>query len=196
SRYPDRNFTEKRSSSGICHHIIFILIFKLRRGVEDNMIVLRNKELAFSILVILVLTIPTLAAYGQNEKVHVVILFKEKLSDKNINLLILDGEEIKRYYHIINGISVDIEQDKINSLKNDPSVISVDPDLEVKALDINADTQIGANEVWISATGQGIPVAILDTGIDTTHPEFAGRIALCHSKITNKIGRASCRERV
>ncbi|TLX93470.1 MAG: hypothetical protein E6K93_02145, partial [Thaumarchaeota archaeon] len=97
------------------------------------MIVLRNKELAFSILVILVLTIPTLAAYGQNQKVHVVILFKEKLSDKNINLVRLDGGEIKRYYHIINGISVDIEQGKINSLKNDPSVISVDPDLEVKA---------------------------------------------------------------
>src|SRR3989442_1167087 len=153
--------------------------------VEDNMIMLRNKELAFSILVILVLTIPTLAAYGQNQKVHVVILFKEKLSDKQINLVRLDGGEIKRSYHIINGISVDIEQDKINSLKNDPSVISVDPDLEVKALDLNADTQIGANQVWISATGQGIPVAILDTGVDTTHPEFAGRIALCHSEITN-----------
>src|SRR2546426_3710263 len=153
--------------------------------VEDNMIMLRNKELAFSILVILVLTIPILAAYGQNQKVHVVILFKEKLSDKQINLVRLDGGEIKRSYHIINGISVDIERDKINSLKNDPSVISVDPDLEVKALDLNADTQIGANQVWISATGQGIPVAILDTGVDTTHPEFAGRIALCHSEITN-----------
>src|SRR2546422_74246 len=153
--------------------------------VEDNMIMLRNKELAFGILVILVLTIPTLAAYGQNQKVYVVILFKEKLSDKQINLVRLDGGEIKRSYHIINGISVDIERDKINSLKNDPSVISVDPDLEVKALDLNADTQIGANQVWISATGQGIPVAILDTGIDSTHPEFAGRIALCHSEITN-----------
>src|SRR3989475_620031 len=153
--------------------------------VEDNMIMLRNKELAFTILVILVLTIPTLAAYGQNQKVHVVILFKEKLSDKHINLVRLAGGEIKRSYHIINGISVDIEQDKINSLKNDPSVISVDQDLEVKALDLNADTQIRANQVWISATGQGIPVAILDTGIDSTHPEFAGRIALCHSEITN-----------
>src|SRR3989475_506908 len=149
------------------------------------MIVLRNKQLAFSILVILVLTIPTVTAYGQNQKVHVVILFKEKLSDKNINLVRLAGGEIKRSYHIINGISADIAQDKINSLKNDPSVISVDPDLEVKALDLNADTQIRANQVWISATGQGIPVAILDTGIDTTHPEFAGRIALCHSEITN-----------
>jgi subtilisin family serine protease len=38
--------------------------------------------------------------------------------------------------------------------------------------------QIGAPEVWGAGnTGQGVSVAVLDTGIDTTHPDFAGRIA-------------------
>jgi subtilisin family serine protease len=37
--------------------------------------------------------------------------------------------------------------------------------------------QIGAPDVWAGGnTGQGVSVAVLDTGIDTTHPDFAGRI--------------------
>lgn len=42
--------------------------------------------------------------------------------------------------------------------------------------------QIGAPEVWDSGdTGQGVDVAVLDTGIDAAHPDFAGRIAASES---------------
>ncbi|MGW1886053.1 S8 family serine peptidase [Streptomyces sp. NPDC001970] len=37
--------------------------------------------------------------------------------------------------------------------------------------------QIGAPEVWkTGATGKGVKVAVLDTGIDTAHPDLAGRL--------------------
>lgn len=40
-------------------------------------------------------------------------------------------------------------------------------------LDLNADKQIGADKVWAEGiTGSGVKVAILDTGIDTDHPEL------------------------
>ncbi|MFF3559944.1 S8 family serine peptidase [Streptomyces sp. NPDC002574] len=56
--------------------------------------------------------------------------------------------------------------------------------LDGKAKATLADTtaQIGAPEVWQSGdTGQGVDVAVLDTGIDAAHPDFAGRIAASQS---------------
>ncbi|WP_406259794.1 S8 family serine peptidase [Actinacidiphila glaucinigra] len=56
--------------------------------------------------------------------------------------------------------------------------------LDGKAKATLADTtaQIGAPEVWQGGdTGQGVDVAVLDTGIDAAHPDFAGRIAASQS---------------
>lgn len=44
------------------------------------------------------------------------------------------------------------------------------------ALDVSA-PQIGAPAAWTAGlTGTGVPVAVLDTGIDDTHPDLAGRV--------------------
>ncbi|GAA0962937.1 S8 family serine peptidase [Kribbella koreensis] len=56
--------------------------------------------------------------------------------------------------------------------------------LDGKAKATLADTtaQIGAPEVWAGGdTGQGVDVAVLDTGIDAAHPDFGGRIAASQS---------------
>jgi subtilisin family serine protease len=43
-------------------------------------------------------------------------------------------------------------------------------------------TQIGAPEAWAAGyTGAGVTVAVLDTGIDAEHPDFAGRIVEARS---------------
>ncbi|MEU9384963.1 S8 family serine peptidase, partial [Streptomyces sp. NPDC048279] len=61
--------------------------------------------------------------------------------------------------------------------------------LDGKAKATLADTtaQIGAPEVWQSGdTGQGVDVAVLDTGIDAAHPDFAGRIAASRSFVPDQ----------
>ena len=110
--------------------------------------VLTKRLLVCSALVLLILTIPTLTAFAQTPKVPVVILFNEKLTDKHVNLVKSNGGEITRTFHIINGLAASLPQDRVDNLKNNPLVISVDPDVEVRALDTSADTQIRANQVW------------------------------------------------
>lgn len=148
---------------------------------------LGNKLVALGILSLLIIAIPSAAVYGQqSSKVPVIILFKENPTDKHVNLIKSVGGEITRTYKIIDGFAANLPQTSIENLKNNPLVISVDPDVEVRALDTSADIQIRADQVWAAGdTGTGVPVAILDTGIDTTHPEFSGRILKCHSELTN-----------
>ncbi|GAA4620787.1 S8 family serine peptidase [Actinoallomurus vinaceus] len=55
--------------------------------------------------------------------------------------------------------------------------IWLDRKVHALALDHNL-TQIGAPAAWkAGATGKGVKVAILDTGVDATHPDLKGRIA-------------------
>ncbi|MFJ3140420.1 S8 family serine peptidase [Streptomyces sp. NPDC086843] len=60
-------------------------------------------------------------------------------------------------------------------------------DGKVKATLSDTVAQIGAPEVWAGGdTGQGVDVAVLDTGIDAEHPDFAGRIAAAESFVPDQ----------
>jgi subtilisin family serine protease len=60
-------------------------------------------------------------------------------------------------------------------------------DGKVKATLSDTTAQIGAPEVWDGGdTGQGVDVAVLDTGIDAGHPDFAGRIAETQSFVPDQ----------
>ncbi|MFE4958087.1 S8 family serine peptidase [Streptomyces sp. NPDC056653] len=57
----------------------------------------------------------------------------------------------------------------------------------VKATLADTTAQIGAPTAWEKGdTGQGVKVAVLDTGIDAAHPDFAGRIATTRSFVPDE----------
>lgn len=100
--------------------------------------------------------------------------FIRSLSTKNIT-----HEISEQYSYAFNGVSMEIDGSKIESLLDLPGVLGVYPDLEVTVGpkgEVNPymkDTGpfIGAPEVWdLGYTGKGIKVGVIDTGIDYVHP--------------------------
>jgi len=82
------------------------------------------------------------------------------------------------YQHAINGIKVRATADKILSMSTLPGVVAIKP-VMIHNLDNAVSVPfIGAPAVWGTASagfrGEGIKVAIVDTGIDYTHSNFGG----------------------
>ncbi len=133
------------------------------------------------------------ATTSNQSKVPVVILYSSKANEtyKTQKITSVEGE-ITRKFKIINGVAALVPSDRIQELKNKPNVVAVDRDIIVKAVDSSANSQILADQVWpLGYNGSGVRLAILDTGIDTSHPEFANRIVGCKTEVS---GTASCED--
>jgi subtilisin family serine protease len=81
----------------------------------------------------------------------------------------------------IQGCSVVHELDDGTAFECPPGVVKryeLREDRLFQVLDIDADRQIGASSVWQehNATGKGVVVAVLDTGVDVDHPEISGSV--------------------
>lgn len=88
----------------------------------------------------------------------------------------LGGRVIYRYSRLINGLSLELGREDALELAQRADVKSVEP---VGRVDVENSTSvpfIGAPTVWNKhgARGQGMRIAIIDTGIDYTHKDFGG----------------------
>lgn len=109
------------------------------------------------------------------EKVDVLISFTEKPGPAEQALIHNAGGKVKRNYHLVPTIAASIPKGKLDSLRRHPKVTSVEEDITVQIIEeilpwgvdrIDAEIVHGQNK------GQGVKVAILDTGIDLDHPDL------------------------
>jgi minor extracellular serine protease Vpr len=75
-----------------------------------------------------------------------------------------------------NGIQVVVPQKNLAQLANLPGVIAIHAVPSFKPTNIHGVPLIGATQAWqnTGATGAGVKVGIIDTGIDYTHADFGG----------------------
>ena len=84
----------------------------------------------------------------------------------------------------------DLPDRAVEALKHNPNIAYIEPDMTVQLFGTEASPPWGLDRVdqrtlplsasySYTATGSGVNVYIIDTGIRTSHTEFGGRAAVC-----------------
>lgn len=87
------------------------------------------------------------------------------------------GRVLGHFHDAINGVKIEIARDKIPSIAALPGVASVVPVMRHRLHNAVSVPFIGAPAVWQASPGfrgEGIKIAVIDSGIDFTHADFGG----------------------
>jgi len=86
-------------------------------------------------------------------------------------------EEYVRRFETIPVVVLEVDAEGLRALKDNPEVVSIREDRLIPPALADSVAHIDADLAWaMGYSGSGQVVAILDTGVQTTHPAFSGRI--------------------
>ena len=148
-----------------------------------------RRRRAFGSLLFL-LTIATLAAVSRaftvaagaqavENRIDVLIGFAGTPGPPEEALVRAVGGLVKHRYHLVPAIAANVPPQAVAALRANPRVTVVESDVRVFAVDLELDDSWGAKRIGAGTVhqqgiwGVGVGVAILDTGIDYTHPDLA-----------------------
>ena len=101
---------------------------------------------------------------------------------KEMRSINLDSNVNREYASVLNGVSIrNVSLDALIRIAGMDEVKEIYPIKKYHALLTDSVSQIGASSVWSmkdslgnNITGKGVKIAIVDTGIDYTHPDLGG----------------------
>lgn len=133
------------------------------------------------------LLIPT---YAQKpEKQQYLVQFEGKINRGILKAFGVSEEEILHTYDLLPLMLLELSENQAKGLANNPHIKALELNAEAYALEQTTPWGIthveGIQAHQAGYTGQGIKVAILDTGIDNTHPDLALNVKGGYSVFTD-----------
>lgn len=114
-------------------------------------------------------------AVDNQDKIPIIVKYREGLVTTRA---FVDGARPKYHYGFFRGAAWDARPREVATLAAAPEIERIWLDLPVHTCLDSATARVNAPQAWnLNYTGQGIRIAIIDTGIDASHPDFQGRIA-------------------
>ena len=154
------------------------------------------KRLAVSFLLVCLILTSTVtpAAYGSNHYERRIILFGNSIKPEAQDALMGKYGCCLKNLHLINAAVALLTPEAQKALAKDPGVIGIEDDGKVSASSSKAITKstkavtkstqilpwgisrINADRAWKTSVGLGVKVAVIDTGIDLSHPDLIANI--------------------
>jgi subtilisin len=122
-------------------------------------------------------------AQGESPGNRVLIGFKgekgRQVAQERRNIVSSYGGEVHHSFHIIPVVSARLPDQALAKLKEHPRVAYIEDDGIVHVLEQNIPSginRIDAPTAWATSRGEGVHVAVLDTGIDYDHEDLDDNI--------------------
>src|SRR3989344_50658 len=194
---------------GVIFIFVFILLVSLVSAAKVEEEVLTAFEHNPEVKVIVQLKEPT-SSLGINSEQDKKYLREEKENKVLGKLKIKKKEsiginsdsydlELNHQYDLLSGFSGSLTKQGLQKLEHDPEVETIFLNRVLSPTLTTSVPQINANQVWnlsingYNITGAGETICVIDTGIDTDHSAFTGRILgqYCYCSVTD-YGAGGC----
>ena len=133
---------------------------------------------------------------AKNAKAAEVTAERRKLTGRHDDFLAkakdagIAAESVRRHTLLLNAVAMTVGADDLAKLRKLPGVKSVSPAGTSRAMDTDANEVVGNPALWAQedpsgskVTGKGVTVAVIDTGVDYTHPDLGGGFGAGHKVV-------------